>query len=288
MGMLQKPTEATPLVAAPPAAAAPAPMSRAARRLFINYLCFAVAFGCSYGSLKASTAYLSTIFPQEAAARANALQYALWMLASLLVAAAVVSRIGSKAGLVGAQVLVAFYHSCLLIACLLGPTTVEAHALVLMAGSIGGLASAHMWTAQGAYFARAARAYAFARGDGLSVGETTAWLSSLFATTFLTIEVTGQSFTHGIPAQPSAPPRIPARSACVLSAPPTAACTAPRAVQVTARCGAATFVLLGSLGASMYALLLGLAVFAACASSCLIDVDQPHAEALEVRAGATQ
>ena len=154
--------------------------------------------------------------------------YGMWMLGSLFVAAGVVSRFGSKATLVAAQGTVAIYHGCLLAACALGPTTEEARALVLSAGALAGLAAAHMWTAQGPYFARAARLYAL--GRSVSVAETTAWLASFFATAFLTMEV-------------------------------------------VARCGAATFVLLGFRGIGMYSFLLGLALLAMCVSSCLINVD---------------
>ena len=61
-GML-KPTEASPLLPASP---------DESRRFFVNYVFFAAAFGCNYGSLKASTAYLSSVFPHETASRANA------------------------------------------------------------------------------------------------------------------------------------------------------------------------------------------------------------------------
>ena len=151
------------------------------------------------------------------------------MVGSLFVAAGVVSRFGSKTTLVAAQATVATYHGLLLAACALGPTTEEARLLVLSAGALAGLAAAHMWTAQGPYFARAARLYALSRATS-SVAETTAWLASFFATTFLTLEV-------------------------------------------VARCGAATFVLLGFRGTGLYSFLLSLSLLAMCISSCLINVD---------------
>ena len=60
--------------------------------------------------------------------------------------------------------------------------------LVLAAGFPGGCGASLLWTSQGPYFARAAEMYSIARGRK-GVAETTAWFASIFAGTFLGLEV---------------------------------------------------------------------------------------------------
>ena len=106
--------------------------------LFVNYVLFGLAFGCAYGSLKASTAYLSSLFPKEIASTGNAFQYGVWMLSSLFLAAALTQAIGSKRTLALAQGTVAVYQLMLLVASCVGPETSVATALVWASGALAG------------------------------------------------------------------------------------------------------------------------------------------------------
>lgn len=228
------PTEASPLLVG---------SSKTTRKHLLNYVCFSAAFGCAYGSLKASTAFLSSLFPHDVASTGNAFQYGFWMTSSLFCAAAVTRRLGSKHTLVSAQVFAALYQLLLLVASAIGAETSTATSLVWSAGVLAGLAAAHLWTAQGVYFAHAAQLYAVALNDpSFGAHEAMSWMASIFAALFMGIEV-------------------------------------------LARCGAATVVLLSGSGVGMYVYLFCLPMIAVIVTSLLFDVDAmvAAAEAREPR-----
>ena len=183
---VEMPNEASPLLFLAPLVTT--------RQHILNYVGFGLGFGFAAGSLKTSSAFLSSLFSPEIASTGNAFFYGFWMLGAFFCAAPMTRWLGSKRTLVFAQCAVAVYQLLLLTASALGGSDESTTATVLLwsACALAGLAVALLWTAQGVYFANAAQLYATERGDYVAIvgaREAMSWMASVFAALYMGVEV---------------------------------------------------------------------------------------------------
>jgi hypothetical protein len=160
-----------------------------ARGSMTNWVIFAVAFGFNYGSSKTSISFLTDMFARETAAMANLLTYVVWAVTTLFVTAAAVELSGHPKWCVvvahifyGMSHFIYSFQSMCRIAQVDGADILDPWWMIPFtetAGALGGIACALSWTAQGVYFAYAARKHAVL--TGVSVREALAKFGALFA-----------------------------------------------------------------------------------------------------------
>ena len=184
-----------------------------------NWVLFGLCFGLNYGTFKTALGYMGSFFLEDDANLANTAAYGSWLAVALLLAAAIVEVTKHPKWLfIVSFLLYAVEMAFLCVAngvsstALPIPTggmTAEASTggtavrALLVCGSIcGGAASAISWTAQGVYFAAAAKKHAcLCTGPASSPTSIYMWFAAFFAFAELLSEaavrgITGFVFTY--------------------------------------------------------------------------------------------
>jgi len=193
-----------------------------------NWLLFGLCFGLNYGTFKTALGYMSSVFLEDDANLANTAAYASWLAVALLLAAAIVEVTNHPKWLfIASFLLYAVEMTFLCVANVVSPsvdialpipggpipidtsgvpapsTGGTAVRVLLVCGSIcGGAASAISWTAQGVYFAAAAKKHAcLCTGPAANPKDVYMWFAAFFAFAELLSEaavrgMTGFVFTY--------------------------------------------------------------------------------------------
>lgn len=153
------------------------------KRILRNFCWMAILFSANHGTivtcLSLATARLGTV-----GALQSGILYLFYTLSAVLGATYVVQNGGGRNGMIVGMTLY-----CVYVACFFGATSFPSmeRAVAITGAAFGGIGAGVLWVAQGAYFAEAAKRYAAAMAQELSV--STAYLAGVFAFTYLSFEV---------------------------------------------------------------------------------------------------
>uniref|UniRef100_A0A7S4BFM2 Uncharacterized protein n=1 Tax=Chrysotila carterae TaxID=13221 RepID=A0A7S4BFM2_CHRCT len=157
------------------------------RLMLPNFLRMTVAFSVNHGAV-AAMLNLSVVLLGDAGSYQSGALYLSYALTALLFSPALLSVLGARSSLLlGASLYCVYVLS--FSAALITPVDMAAvrFAVALVGGVVGGFAAGFLWAAQGTYFADNAKLYAIERG--IDPAEANTKLASIFAGTFLGIEV---------------------------------------------------------------------------------------------------
>jgi hypothetical protein len=141
------------------------------RALLCNALLFSISFAVLEGCITATIIISHAVVSQELAAAANAILYLFFSLTTF-VSPAIVGGAGVKQALVGAMFAYSFYCAAYM---------VPSPPILYLAASLGGVAGAVLWTAQGVYYTVNALEYTAAHAAPLLDPATSCSSSALTA-----------------------------------------------------------------------------------------------------------
>lgn len=154
------------------------------RGVLISFVIMAVCFSLNHGTVSACIPLASGAFGDELGSYSLGTLYLFYTVTALGLSTAIVKALGQKWALVTGLGIYCVYVLSYFVA----REVPSARWYVVEFGSAcGGVAAGFLWTAQGGYFSRCAKAYA-AAAQG-SVEAATAKLSGIFATVYLGFEV---------------------------------------------------------------------------------------------------
>eukprot|EP01062_Namystynia_karyoxenos_P078646 TRINITY_DN8137_c0_g1_i1.p1 TRINITY_DN8137_c0_g1~~TRINITY_DN8137_c0_g1_i1.p1 ORF type:complete len:576 (+),score=129.23 TRINITY_DN8137_c0_g1_i1:97-1824(+) len=168
-----------------------------------SFALMSVSFSINHGAVTGSVALASSVLGSSLGGSGAGTLYLMYTLSALLVAKPLVRRLGEKKALLAGLLLYSVYLASFLGAFLCsgadhqdGDGQPLCSWIIFNGGSaIGGFAAGFYWTAQGAYYSGAADLWAKAKG--VSPEEGNARLAGIFATIFLTLELTVKAGSYG-------------------------------------------------------------------------------------------
>eukprot|EP01063_Lacrimia_lanifica_P027778 TRINITY_DN3951_c0_g2_i1.p2 TRINITY_DN3951_c0_g2~~TRINITY_DN3951_c0_g2_i1.p2 ORF type:complete len:480 (+),score=188.84 TRINITY_DN3951_c0_g2_i1:63-1502(+) len=154
-------------------------------QIMFQFCLMTVFFALNHGTVTAVIPLASPEFG-DLGDVANGTLYGFYTLTALFASTLIVEKLGQKFALLAGCGVYTLY----ILGNLAGVLT---HGwvrtvIVIVAGAFGGMAAGFLWTAQGGYFANAAKAYAAAIGEE-DVKQVTAKFSAVFASVYLAMEV---------------------------------------------------------------------------------------------------
>jgi MFS family permease len=157
------------------------------RRIATNFvwmsLLFSINHGCVVACLSVATARLGAW-----GAGQSGVLYISYTSSALLGATYIVKTLGSRNALLAGMALYTSYVGCFYYAALYPDNAKSVHWITLVGAGVGGVGAGFLWTAQGSYFAQSVEQYAES-STAQSMEESSAWLSSIFAFVYLTLEL---------------------------------------------------------------------------------------------------
>eukprot|EP01063_Lacrimia_lanifica_P027779 TRINITY_DN3951_c0_g3_i1.p1 TRINITY_DN3951_c0_g3~~TRINITY_DN3951_c0_g3_i1.p1 ORF type:complete len:507 (+),score=190.98 TRINITY_DN3951_c0_g3_i1:109-1521(+) len=155
------------------------------RKVLLNFCLMTTFFALNHGTVTAVIPLASPEFGNDLGVLSLGVLYGFYTLSALFASTYVVEHLGQKWSLMGGCATYTLY----VLGNLLGVLT---HGwlrwfVVIVGGAFGGMAAGFLWTAQGGYFAGAAKAYAAAKQ--MEEKDATAFMSALFAAVYLALEV---------------------------------------------------------------------------------------------------
>eukprot|EP01061_Rhynchopus_euleeides_P027404 TRINITY_DN44572_c0_g1_i1.p1 TRINITY_DN44572_c0_g1~~TRINITY_DN44572_c0_g1_i1.p1 ORF type:complete len:530 (+),score=218.15 TRINITY_DN44572_c0_g1_i1:88-1590(+) len=150
-----------------------------------SFIAMTLCFSVNHGTVTAVIPLATAQFDDDLGSYSLGLLYLFYTLTALLASTSIVDELGHKWGLVaGCGVYTAYVAGNLL-----GVLTHDTArwVIVIMSAALGGIAAGFLWTAQGGYFAAAAKLYG--KQKGIPVSEATSFLSGLFASLYLFFEL---------------------------------------------------------------------------------------------------
>lgn len=187
-----------------------------------NYNLMAILVGVNHGVEDLFFAYTTVVYPGRVGYNANTLLYLVWCFSSMLLAAPVSTKLGSKTVIVLGLVFYDIQYIMFVICSFLDDSwLLEA---VAYTGAIAcGIGAGFLWTAEGVYFAQSTQRVADATGETLKA--KSAQLAALFGLWSLGIETAVKLSSYALetmgPRAQAAPPLYPSPARwCWRSAPP--------------------------------------------------------------------
>lgn len=142
----------------------------------INHGCIVAVLGFAYGLIGDNASYL------------NGSLYITYALTALLLSSALLDTLGARYALISSCFIYCVYVLTVPVALIVPATAPAMETLVsVVGGTIGGFAAGYLWTAQGTYFAVAAKHYA--AENRIELKEANTYLAAVFAGIFLGLEV---------------------------------------------------------------------------------------------------
>eukprot|EP00756_Hemistasia_phaeocysticola_P021938 Hpha_TRINITY_DN15803_c3_g1::TRINITY_DN15803_c3_g1_i1::g.189844::m.189844 len=169
---------------------------KAAKKVQINFILFALCFSLSLGTVTASIPLATSQFGDSLGSYSLGTLYSLYTVAAMFLSVPLLSALGTKTALVLGQALYAVYVGSYLLGREIHHSQTR-WIIVLFGAAIGGVAAGLVWPAQQGYFTKCAATHAEALTPAGSTREeiqimkkkSTAKFSSVFATVYLGIEV---------------------------------------------------------------------------------------------------
>jgi hypothetical protein len=165
--------------------------------VLLNFVWMSVCFSLNHGCVTSCLALASAQLGPALGGYSSGILYLFYTMTALLVAPAVVQRLGAKGSLQGGLLLYCLYVGSYALA-LFAPA--YRWPAVLVGAALGGLAAGWLWTAQGGYFAASAALYAHVLQ--VAPEAATSYLSGIFATLYLGLELALKLISTAVLAAP--------------------------------------------------------------------------------------